>query len=92
MTVVSFSTSSPPGLAAVASVLEELEKLMEQAKSGELRQIAFVCVYPDRSTDADWSTGDYAPELCAGIMDLFWRIGSERFLRAYPNGLLPSSG
>lgn len=55
------------------------EKILADAKSGQLRALAYVGAFPDGATIADWSaeTG-YSPQMMAAISDLFHRYAQMR--------------
>lgn len=65
--------------APIDEVVKMCEKLLAQAKAGELRTMAVVCAYDDASTYADWTTTRFGNEMMAAVSDLFWRFAYARY-------------
>ena len=78
--VLSLKGSATP-FDPVPGVVEELESRLEQARSGHLRAIAFVCVTTGNVAETGWEKAegsegvatDTSHALGNGIMTLFWR-------------------
>lgn len=75
MSVVPFKDSIPPGEPNL-DMVEELERLLSEARSGELRGIAYATFKMGGSTGTGWSGSDGSRlPLGAAIMMLHSRYG-----------------
>lgn len=61
------------------SVVALAEKILADAKSGQLRALAYVGAFPDGATISDWAQNtSYSPQMMAAISDLFHRFAQMR--------------
>ncbi len=68
-------------------VIAEIEKLLDKARSGQLRCFAWAAVYPEWETGCDWTLGSYSAEMMAAISDLQFRYALMRYEARVAEGL-----